>query len=294
MVSPSKKRRAIKFLFESGRCSISFGCSALSLARSSYYYIPRRSFFEINLIENMMLLARRFPRYGYRRMTALLRREGWHVNRKRIQRLMRIEGLRVMSKPKKRKRLGVSTSERRYAERTDHVWTWDFVFDRTDDGRQLKILGILDEFSRECLCLKAARYFRSEDVIDEFSRLVTERGAPEHIRSDNGSEFTAKVVREWNESNSIGAIYIKPGSPWENAYIESFFGSFRDECLTRELFSNLLDARVVIEEWRKEYNEVRPHSALGYNPPLPLSLRPNLPVAPLLPDTGVDSLKEIN
>lgn len=294
MVGPSRKRRVVRFLVDAGRCSISFGCSVLSLARSSYYYIPRQSIFEIKLVENMLLLARRFPRYGYRRMTALLRTEGWRINRKRIQRLMRMEGLRVISKSKKRRRLGISTSERQRAERPGHVWSWDFIFDRTADGRQLKILGILDEFTRECFCLKAGRHFRAEDVVGEFSRLILERGAPEHIRSDNGPEFVARAVRKWNKRNDIGAIYINPGSPWENAYIESFFGKFRDECLTRELFSNLLDAHVVIEEWLKEYNEVRPHSALGYRPPAEFAERPKPPVVTLLPASGVDSSNDIH
>ncbi len=231
MVGPSRKRWVVRWLAGSGRCSVSMGCVALSLSRSSYYYIPRKSLFEIKLVENMLLLANRFPRYGYRRMTTLLRNEGWRVNRKRIQRLMRLEGLRVISKQKKRKRLGVSTSVRRRAEYAGHVWSWDFIFDRTGDGRQLKILGILDEYSRECLCLKVNRHFRSDDVVEELTRLVAERGAPGYIRSDNGPEFVANVVKNWIDESVVGAMYIEPGSPWENAFIESFFGKFEMSAL---------------------------------------------------------------
>jgi transposase InsO family protein len=287
MVSPSQKRRAARFFFLAKRCSLSFVCRAFSLAKSSYYYTPKFSLFESELIKSLRFLGRRFPRYGYRRMTVMLHSEGWRVNRKRIQRLMRLDGLKITAKPKKRKRLGVSTSERQKAVRAGHVWSWDFVFDRSEDGRQLKILGILDEYTRECLCLKAARYFTGVDVIGELSALIEERGIPEHIRSDNGPEFIAIAVKNWVESRRVGAIYINPGSPWENAYIESFFSRFRDECLERELFGSLQEARVVIEDWRKEYNELRPHSALGYAPPSVFSMHPKAPIARLSSPSGV-------
>lgn len=250
--------------------------------------------FESELIKTLRLLCRRFPRYGYRRITVMLRGEGWRVNRKRIQRLMRMDGLKVISKPKKRKRLGVSTSERRKAEHAGHVWSWDFVFDRTEDGRQLKILGIIDEYTRECLCLKAARYFTSIDVINDISALIQTRGVPEHIRSDNGPEFIAIALKDWVKSRRIGTLYINPGSPWENAYIESFFSRFRDECLEREIFGSLQEARVVIEDWRKEYNELRPHSALGYAPPSVFSMHPKAVITTFSPPSGVECLKEIN
>jgi putative transposase len=217
IVSPSQKRRAVFYFLKSRLCSLSVVCRALSLTKSSYYYRPRFSLFEFELIKSLHLLCRRFPRYGYSRITVMLRYDGWRVNQKRIQRLMRLDGLKVISKPKKRKRLGVSTSECRKAEHVGHVWSWDFVFDRTEDGRQLKILGIIDEYTRECLCLKAARYFTSVDVINDISALIQTRGVPEHIRSDNGPEFITIALKDWVESKRIGTIYINPGSPWENA-----------------------------------------------------------------------------
>lgn len=293
MVSPSQKRRAARFFYLAGRCSLSLVCRVFSLSKSSYYYVPKYSVFESRLIESLRHLARRFPRYGYRRITAILRQDGWLVNRKRIQRLMRLEGLKITVKPRKRKRLGLSTSERKRALRPGHVWSWDFIFDRTGDGRQVKILGILDEYTRECLCLKAARYFTGADVVAELSSLIAVRGIPEHIRSDNGPEFIAKSVSGWVESQRVGTIYINPGSPWENAYIESFFSRFRDECLERELFESLSESRIVIEEWRKEYNEQRPHSALGYKPPSVFTTHPNAPFAELSPHSGVVCYKEI-
>lgn len=294
MVSPSQKRRAVCYFLQARLCSLSLICRAFSFAKSSYYYMSKFSLFESELVKSLRLLCRRFPRYGYRRMTAMLRGEGWRVNRKRIQRLMRLDGLKITVKPKKRKRLGVSTSERKRADHCGHVWSWDFVFDRTDDGRQLKIFGILDEYTRECLCLKAARCFTSVDVVKEISALIEARGAPEHIRSDNGPEFIATALRNWVESQHVGSIYINPGSPWENAYIESFFSRFRDECLERELFSSLQEARVVIEDWQKEYNDLRPHSALGYAPPSVFSTHPKPAFTTLSPTSGVDCLKGIN
>jgi transposase InsO family protein len=239
----------------------------VNLERSSYYYEEKGDDFEKRLLSAIHKISRKQQRYGYRRMHDRLRALGWKVNRKRIQRLMREEGLKVVVKAKKRRRLGVSTSERKRAQYPNHVWSWDIVFDRTEDGRVIKTLGILDEYTRMNLTLRPDRHITSVDVIEEMKELIKVHGAPEYIRSDNGPEFIAKAIQRWLQFAKIGAIYIEPGSPWENPYIESFFGKFRDECLNRELFTNLNETRCVIEEYRKEYNEKRPHSSLGYMTP---------------------------
>ncbi len=218
-----------------------------------------------------MALATRFGRYGYRRITALLRAEGWRVNHKRVERIWREEGLKVPQKQPKRGRLWLADGSivRRRAERPNHVWSYDFVFDRTHDGRPLRMLTIVDEYTRECLAIDVARRLNSEDVLDRLAELFVHRGVPEHIRSDNGPEFTAKAVRRWLSRVGVQTLFIEPGSPWENGYIESFNGKLRDECLNLERFDTLLEAQVLIERWRLEYNHLRPHSSLGYRPPAP-------------------------
>lgn len=239
----------------------------MELKKSSYFYKSKAGEFEKRLIKWLHKLACKYPRYGYRRMTALLKQAGWPVNKKRIQRLMRQEGLKVVCKSKKRRRLGISTAERMKALHQNHVWSWDIVHDRTEDGRQLKFLVIVDEFTRQCLKIRTGSYLKSDDVMRELRELMKSQGAPKFIRSDNGPEFIAQAVARWLRFYQVGTIYITPGSPWENPYIESFNGKFRDECLNRELFTNVLEARILVEEWRQEYNEVRPHSALGYKTP---------------------------
>jgi transposase InsO family protein len=215
-------------------------------------------------------LALRHPRYGYRRITALVRAEGWQVNRKRVQRLWRTEGLKVPGKQRKRRRVGwaANTAVRRRAERPNQVWSYDFVWDQTEDGRRLKWLPVVDEYTRECLTLPVARSLRGADVVAELRRLVAERGAPEYLRSDNGPEFIAHEVREWLAQERIGTLYIEPGSPWENAYSESFNSRLRDEFLDREAFDTVPEAKVLAAAYRREYNERRPHSALGYRTPV--------------------------
>jgi putative transposase len=214
-------------------------------------------------------LATRFGRFGYRRITALLRQEGWRVNHKRVERLWREEGLKVPQKQPKRGRLWLADGSivRRRAERPNHVWSYDFVFDRTADGRPLRMLAIVDEYTRECLAIDVARRLNSRDVLARLAELCVHRAVPEHIRSDNGPEFTAKALRRWLRRVGVQTLFIEPGSPWENGYIESFNGKLRDECLNLERFDTLLEAQVLIERWRLEYNHSRPHSALGYRPP---------------------------
>jgi transposase InsO family protein len=227
------------------------------------------------LVAHIIKLATQYGRYGYRRITAMLPQEGWRVNHKRVERIWRKEGLKVPQKQPKRKRLWLNDGScvRLRPEYKDHVWSYDFVADRTADGRPLRILTILDEYTRECLRIVVERQIRSQDVIGVLSELFLLRGIPEHIRSDNGPEFTAKAVRDWLTRLEVKTLFIEPGSPWENGYIESFNGKLRDELLNREIFTTLLEAKVLIENWRKEYNQVRPHSSLGYRPPAPEAIQ---------------------
>ena len=217
----------------------------------------------------MLELARQHPRYGYRRITALLRQAGWPVNRKRVERLWREQGLKVPQKQSKRRRLGSSDqgSQRRRAERINQVWSYDFIMDQSEDGRRLKMLPIIDEYSRECLEIEVSRSLTAEDVVVVLGRLFVERGEPEYIRSDNGPEFIAEVVKQWLQESGVKTLYIEPGSPWENAYSESFNSRFRDELLDRELFTSVLETQVLVSEYKQEYNQRRPHSSLNYQTP---------------------------
>jgi len=224
------------------------------------------------LPNDIIALATKYGRYGYRRITALLNNDhGWRVNHKRVERIWRKEGLKVPQKQPKRGRLWLNDGSciRLRPEHKDHVWSYDFMVERTNNGIAFKILNIIDEFTRECLSVKVSRKIRSQDVIDELFSLFILWGIPEHIRSDNGPEFTAKAVRKWLNRLGVKTLFIEPGSPWENGYIESFNGKMRDELLDREIFTTLEEAKVLIEQWRKEYNQVRPHSSLGYRPPAP-------------------------
>ena len=222
-------------------------------------------------MERIIELATQYGRYGYRRITAMLRQEGWQVNHKRVERIWRSEGLKVPKKQPKRRRLWFNDGSciRLRPQFTDHVWSYDFVTDRTADGRAFRILNIIDEYSRECLAILVKRCITSQDVMDQLFELIIFRGIPEHIRSDNGPEFTAKAIRGLLNRLGVKTLFIEPGSPWENGYIESFNGKLRDELLNREVFYTLTEAKVLIEQWRKEYNQVRPHSSLGYRPPAP-------------------------
>ena len=222
-------------------------------------------------------LASAYGRYGYRRVTALLHAEGWRVNHKRVERLWRQEGLKVPQKQPKRRRLWLNDGScvRLRAAYKDHVWSYDFVADRTRDSRSFRMLTIVDEHTRECLAIDVARRLKSEDVLERLSDLFIHRGVPKYIRSDNGPEFTANRVRAWLERVEVQTLCIEPGSPWENGYIESFNGKLRDELLDRELFDTMQEAKVLIERWRRHYNTVRPHSSLGYRPPAPEAIEPH-------------------
>jgi len=224
------------------------------------------------LTDDIVKLAGKYGRYGYRMITALLKdKHGWRVNHKRVERIWRKEGLKVPKKQTKKARLWLNDGSciRLRPERKDHVWSYDFTIDRTADGRAFKILNVIDEYTRECLAIRVSRTIKNQDVIDTLFNLFVFRGIPEHIRSDNGPEFTARAIRKWLARLGVKTLYIEPGSPWENGYIESFNGKFRDELLNREIFTTLEEAKVLIEQWRKEYNQVRPHSSLKYRPPAP-------------------------
>jgi transposase InsO family protein len=248
----------------------------LGQARSTQRHRPIHTEEEDALTRSIILLASQYGRYGYRRITALLRRAGWQVNHKRVERIWREQGLKVPHKQPKRRRLWLNDGScvRLKPCWPNHVWSYDFVADRTFDGRPLKILTVLDEYTRECLAIEVERSLQCIDVLERLADLFVERGLPEYIRSDNGPEFVAAQLRMWLQRLGVGTLFIEPGSPWENGYVESFNGKLRDECLNRELFSTLTEAKVLIEQWRKEYNEVRPHSACGYQPPAPETIVP--------------------
>ncbi len=244
-------------------------CRVLEQPRSSQRYVSAKVGKDAALVERMVTLSRQNPRYGYRRVWAMLRREGWAVNKKRVQRLWREAGLKVPAKERKRRRLGTSENgcTRRRAEYIDHVWSYDFAMDATQDGRRLKVMPIVDEYSRECLALEMERSITAEDVVEVLDRLFTERGEPAYIRSDNGPEFIAEAIKRWLESSGVKTLYIEPGAPWENAYSETFISRLRDELLDREVFANLKEAQILAGDYREHYNHHRPHGALGYLTP---------------------------
>ncbi len=275
-MSPALRRRAVEHVRDALDVSERRACRVLGQPRTTQRYECRVADDEALLTERVVALASEYGRYGYRRVAALLRAEGWRVNHKRVERIWRQEGLRVPKKQPKRKRLWLADGScvRLRPEYRDHVWSYDFVFERTLDGRPLKLLTMLDEYSRECLTIEVGRKLSSEDVLRVLGRLFVRRGIPSYIRSDNGPEFTAVAVREWLERVGVQTLFIEPGSPWENGYNESFNGKLRDELLNGEILTSLWEARVLTEQWRREYNEVRPHSSLGYRPPAPEAVMP--------------------
>ena len=245
------------------------GCKTLGQPRATQRGRSIRPDRDKPLVMKLRRLARRYPRYGYRMITALVRREGWRVNRKRVYRLWRQEGLQVPHKAHKRKRCGDSKNGciRKKAQYPNHVWTYDFLYDQTEDGRRLKLLPVVDEFTRECLTLEVERRMEAQDVIGVLEYLFALRGSPRYLRSDNGPEFVSKRIKGWLAERKTGPLFIEPGSPWENAYIESFNSRLRNDFLNVEVFGSLKEAQVLAEEHRLEYNHRRPHSALGYRTP---------------------------
>ncbi len=267
-----------------------FACKVLDQHRSTQRKAPGTADDEAALTAAIVDWARQYGRYGYRRVTALLRAEGWTCNHKRVERLWRREGLRVPARQPKRGRLWLNDRScvRLRPKRANHVWAYDFVEDRTRDGRKLRMLNVVeprgspevDEFTRECLCIRVSRKLGSSDVIDVLADLFIARGPPGFIRSDNGPEFVAVAVKGWISGVGANTAFIEPGSPWENGYVESFNGKLRDELLNMEVFNTLLEAKVLIEQWRVHYNTVRPHSSLGYRPPAPEVLLSGTPIPP--------------
>ncbi len=252
-------------------------CTVLGQARSTQRRKPKVKEDEEALRADVVMLARRFGRYGYRKVTGMLRAEGWRVNHKRVERIWRQEGLKVPKKQPKRGRIWLNDGSciRLRPLYKHHVWSYDFVVDRTHDGRPVRMLTVLDEYSRECLAIVVARRLKADDVLETLTELFTRCGPPIHIRSDNGAEFTAKAVRDWLRELGVTTLFIEPGSPWENGYNESFNGRLGDEVLKREIFFTLSEAKVLIEQWRREYNTIRPHGSLGYRPPAPEAIRPD-------------------
>ncbi len=246
-------------------------CRVLGQARSTQRQEHRASEEEERLTQRITELACQYGRYGYRRVTLLLRTEGWRVNHKRVERIWRQEGLKVPKRQRKRRRLWLNDGSciRLRPEHKDHVWSYDFVADRTSNGKPLRMLNVIDEYTRECLAIRIDRKFTSNDVVEALTELFVTRGTPAHIRSDNGPEFIAEAVRTWLQRLGVDPLFIEPGSPWENGYIESFNGKLRDELLNGEIFDTITEAKVVTERWRNYYNKIRPHSSLGYKPPAP-------------------------
>ncbi len=246
-------------------------CAALGQHRSTQRKAPRGHDDEEALTDDIVEFARQYGRYGYRKISALLRDAGWLVNDKRVERIWRREGLKVPAKQPKKGRLWLDDGSciRLRPEHRDHVWSYDFVEDRTHDGRKYRTLNVVDEFTRECLAMRVARKLNSTDVIDVLSDLFILRGVPGHIRSDNGPELIAQAVQDWITAVGARTAYIAPGSPWENGYVESFNARFRDELLDGEIFYSLKEAQIIIESWRRHYNTVRPHGSIGYRPPAP-------------------------
>jgi transposase InsO family protein len=239
--------------------------------RGTQRYVPMYRTDEDALTRDIIALASEYGRYGYRRITALLRMAGWHVGKDRVQRIWRREGLKVPQKQHPRARLWLNDGSclRLRPEHANHVWSYDFVSAMTHDGRTVRMLTLIDEYTRECLAIRVARRLGRYEVIEALADVMLYQGISENIRSDNGPEFVAKELRQWLANLGTGTLYIEPGSPWENGYCESFNGKLRDECLNGEIFYTLKEAQIVIEKWRVEYNTRRPHSALGYRPPAP-------------------------
>ena len=262
-------------------------CRVLGQSRATQRRVKKVRSDEAALRRDVVRLAGRFGRYGYRQITNLLRIEGWRVNHKRVERIWRAEGLKVPKRQPKRGRLWLNAGSciRLRPLYAGHVWSYDFVSTRTHDGRPLKLLTVLDEYTRECMAIEVRRSMKAHHVLEALADLFATHGAPKHLRSDNGPEFTAKLVRSWLARVGVQTLFIEPGSPWENGYNESFNGKLRDELLNGEIFYTLQEAKVLIERWRQHYNTIRPHSSLGYRPPAPATILPPA-IRSTYPQTG--------
>ncbi|MFD0848979.1 IS3 family transposase [Sphingosinicella xenopeptidilytica] len=286
VLSPSRRRAGVAHACAALGVSERRACRAVGQHRSTQRRVARPRSDEKRLTADIVRLASRYGRYGYRRITALLRQEGWTVNAKRVERIWRREGLRLPKRQPKRGRLWLNDGScvRLRPRYRGHVWSYDFVADRTHDGKAFRMLTVIDEHSRECLAIHVQRQLKSDDVLAVLTDLFVKYGPPAHIRSDNGAEFTANAVREWLGRIGVKTLYIEPGSPWENGYCESFNGKLRDELLNGEIFYTLREAQILVSRWREHYNTIRPHSSIGYLPPAPQAILPRpagLPYASL-------------
>ena len=268
-------------------------CEVISQPRMTQRYKKKQPDKDKALTAEINKLAKKHKRYGYRMITAKLRQNGWIVNHKCIQRIWQKEGLQVPYRRKFRKVIGTSDNSCivKKAEYPNHVWTYDFISDQTEDGGKLKILTVLDEFTRESPAIGVGQSIKAKDVISVLEYLFMVRGAPKFIRSDNGPEFIADAIEKWLRSNHVKTLHIAPGSPWENGYIESFNGKLRDDVLDREVFHSVKEAKVIVEDWRLEYNNHRPHSSLGYMTPAAFAASRNPPGSATLrlPDCGIEN-----
>lgn len=281
-MSPSRRRGCVEHVVAKLGVSERTACRVLGQHRSTQRNVARTADDEAALTADVVELARCYGRYGYRRIAALLRQAGWQINRKRVERIWRREGLKVPARQPKRDRLWLADGSciRLRPERPNQVWAYDFVEDRTRDARKYRMLCVVDEFTREALAIRVARRLDSNHVIEVLAELCLVRGVPEHIRSDQGPEFIATAVKDWIAAVGAKTAYIEKSSPWENGYVESFNGKLRDELLNVEIFNSLREAQILIENWRRHYNTIRPHSALGYRPPAPEIIVPDLTAWP--------------
>src|SRR5665213_2986349 len=277
-VSPERRRQAVDRIRGKYGLSERHACRMVGQPRGTQRYTTLVRADEDALTQAIIALASQYGRYGYRRIKSLLDEAGWDVGCDRVQRIWRREGLKVPQKQRPRGRLWLNDGSciRLRPERRNHVWSYDFVEAQTHDGRKLRLMTLIDEFTRECLAIRVARRINSFGVLETMADIMLMRGVPEHIRSDNGAEMTAKVVRNWLTQVGAKTLFIEPGSPWENGYCESFNGKLRDELLNGEIFYSLKEAQVVIGQWRQHYNTIRPHSSLGYRPPAPQTTNPFL------------------
>lgn len=267
MVSPRERRVVVEQLVTERGLSQREACKLIGVQRSSARYVCHGRSDEAATVALIRDYAQEQPMYGYRIITAMLKHDGYAINRKRVYRIWRQEGLQMPRRKPVKRRYGDPTAVLRRATRPDEVWTYDFLEGRTERGGKLRILTILDEYTRECLTIHVARSISSRQVIQVLEWLFLLRGAPDNLRSDNGPEFIAYALQQWLRDRQCHTLYITPGSPWENPFVESFNGTFRSECLDRWVFINGAEAQIIIENWRQEYNHRRPHSSLGYLPP---------------------------
>ena len=268
-MSPAGKRRAVNYLCDERSYAERNACRLVKQPRSTQRYEARIDYEERQIRKRLHELAKKHPGSGYRRMTRLLRREGMQINKKRVQRLWREEGLRNPFRKRRKRARGHSQNSctMKKTEHKNHVWCWDFTMDETANGRRLKWFSVVDEFTRECLALEVERRMTARDVVAILTWLEARRGAPGAIRSDNGPEFIARAVQRWLAARNVGPLYIAPGSPWENGYSESFNSRMKAEFADREVFGSLVEAKVLGAEYKRYWNQERLHSGIGYKTP---------------------------